>query len=242
MSTILTLQPKSLETLKDAASGSTIIYARLSEYLNDIGVPAPRKNPPPLQAYNGPIVWARPNTPIVVHRPFPSLSGKRHIPKLANTNGIPHLRFKKPQSPFLSRVIRDKVKQREARFDTMAALREQVPLASEEDRWDDVLSEDHGIEEDDGDRRISWTNAIWKSHEEIKQLIQASHEKNTSLARKMYEIIEQEKVLAAKEGKSKEAVVLKESKIATELRLQESRGSVSIGAVTPLPLIRRLTM
>ncbi|MCJ1436305.1 hypothetical protein MMC27_005683 [Xylographa pallens] len=143
-----------------------------------------------------PIVWPRPETPLVLSRPFLSISGKRHIPKLVNTNGIPHLRFKKPQSPFLSRVIRDKIRQREKRFDRSQLLKAEIDMARAEDEWDSILKHNCGIEDDDSG---SWIRAPVIALQEVKAKIQDSHLKNTELGRKMYDIIEMEKALAEKE-------------------------------------------
>ena len=143
-----------------------------------------------------PVVWPRPDTPLVLSRPFLSISGKRHIPKLVNTNGIPHLRFKKPQSPFLSRVIRDKIRQREKRFDCSQLLKAEITMAQAEDNWDSILKHNCGIEDDDSGL---WITVPVAALQLVKAKIQASHFKNTKLGRKMYDIVEMEKALAEKE-------------------------------------------
>ena len=143
-----------------------------------------------------PIVWPRPDTPSVLSRPFLSISGKRHIPKLVNTNGIPHLRFKKPQSPFLSRVIRDKIKQREKWFKQLQLLTGETSMAEAEDEWDSILRHYGGIEDDNS---APWIIAPVVALRQIKGKIQANHYKNTELARKMYNIVKLEKALAEEE-------------------------------------------
>ena len=143
-----------------------------------------------------PIVWPRPNTPLVLSRPFLSISGKRRVPTLVNTNGIPHLRFKKPQSPFLSRIIRNKIVQRQKRFDRSDLLKAEIAIARAEDEWDHILSRTCKIEEDNS---VRWAKAHVSARQEVKAKIQASHIKNTALGRKMDNIVEMEKALAEKE-------------------------------------------
>ena len=140
-----------------------------------------------------PIVWPRPDTPLVLSRPFLSISGKRHIPKLVNTNGIPHLRFKRPQSPFLSRIIRNKIRQREKRFDRSHLLKAEIAMARAEDKWDSILKHICGIEDDNSGL---WDKEPVSALQEVRAKIQASHLKNTALGRTMYNIVEMEKALA----------------------------------------------
>ncbi|KAL9120926.1 MAG: hypothetical protein Q9187_002516 [Circinaria calcarea] len=149
------------------------------------------------------IIKARPNTPSVLSRPFLSLSGPRHVPKLVSANGIPFLRFKKPQSPYLSRIIRDKVKQHSRRFDHLYDLEHQIVLAKDEDHWDKILDETCGLrrETENGDdvRFTSWATVVQHARAIVSWKLREETLNNAETARKMYSIIEQEKTLAARE-------------------------------------------
>ncbi|MCJ1399836.1 hypothetical protein MMC11_003039 [Xylographa trunciseda] len=206
----LNLGYQSLETLQHVSSKPVQIVSDLLERLT--GTQSPHKendsdyspkSRPSVETKESrkaspvvPIVWPRPDTPLVLSRPFLSISGKRHIPKLVNTNGIPHLRFKKPQSPFLSRVIRDKIRQREKRFDQLTKMNGEIAMAQAEDEWDSILKHNCGIEDNP---ELSWTTVLVSASQQIRGKIHASHLKNTELGRKMYDIVEKEKALAKEE-------------------------------------------
>jgi len=211
--TALNLGYQSLETLRCISSGSLHKVSNLLEQFTGTqplrneedtssrSKPCPSVEVKKPQKANpvAPIVWSRPNTPRVLSRPFLSISGKRHIPKLAHTNGIPFLRFKKPQSPFLSRVIRNKIRQREKRFDHVKLLDGEIARAQAEDEWDSILGHNCGIE---NDTEVPWIAAPVSALQEVKGKIQASHYKNTRLGRKMYDIVKKEKALAEEEERN----------------------------------------
>lgn len=151
-------------------------------------------------------MWARPEVPSVLSRPFPSVTGKRHIPKLAHTTGIPFLRLTKPQSPFLSRIIRDKHELRQKRYDRMYALQEHIGLAETEDEWDKLLVRMHGIQEDNSNGGDWWSNGgnFWTTVpqdalHDVQQELKADYEKTNKLSVKMFEIVEKETALAKEE-------------------------------------------
>ncbi|MCJ1387521.1 hypothetical protein MMC18_000364 [Xylographa bjoerkii] len=208
--TALNLGYQSLEILRHASSGPVQAVSVLLERLTSTrsnrsernsnhspkSRPSVKATKPRKATSVVPIVWPRPETPRVLSRPFLTISGKRHVPKLVNTNGIPHLRFKKPQSPFLSRIIRDKIRQREKRFNRLQLLTGEIGMAQAEDEWDSILKRNCGIEDDSS---ISWKTAPVSAIQGIKGHIQASHSKNTKLGRKMYRIVEMEKALAEEE-------------------------------------------
>ncbi|RKF56391.1 putative dna repair protein [Erysiphe neolycopersici] len=89
-------------------------------------------------------VWPLPGVPRVVDiRPLPLekiSSGRRHVPSLVLTSGgFPFLRFKKSQSPYLSRVIRDKVNQKQKMLDQSNFLEETEELGKTEDTWENIV-------------------------------------------------------------------------------------------------------
>lgn len=131
-------------------------------------------------------------------RPFLKPSGRRHVPVLINANRVPFLRLKKPQPPFLSRMIRDTVKTRELRLARAERFTNEIPIAENEDEWDDILYEHFGLrvrdpQEDPWDREVN--RAFNRNHKLQVEAIQ----KRADTAAEMYRIVEQEKVLAEEE-------------------------------------------
>ena len=139
----------------------------------------------------------------VLSRPVSVISGRRYIPKLVNANGIPFLRFKKPQSPCLSGIIRHKVKRRQKLFHCLHALKDSLVLARQEDQWDEVLFTRYGISEiGKGFKKASessWVTAISDEMGEISRTLRDDHAKSCQIARKMFDIIQKEKALAQAE-------------------------------------------
>lgn len=150
----------------------------------------------------------------VLSRPHLKISGRRHIPILANANTFPFLRFKKPQSPFLSRVLRDKIKQKTKRFTTLLDLEDALDEAKAEDVWDTHVARATtttrgrlpmtGSSKRVNSRKRSkaepaWAAAIEYTMSYIKAQIGVTDEKKAALAEKMYDIIDKERELARKE-------------------------------------------
>ncbi|KAL9604545.1 MAG: hypothetical protein Q9219_000510 [cf. Caloplaca sp. 3 TL-2023] len=79
--------------------------------------------------------------PVLNGLPSPPTGKRRRVPTLVNANHIPFLRFKKPQSPYLSYIIRTKNVEREKRIAKIQSLEEQLFVAEEEDEWDRILQE-----------------------------------------------------------------------------------------------------
>lgn len=136
----------------------------------------------------------------VLERPYPKISGRRHIPKLVWANGIPMLRFKKPQSTFLSRIITSKIKQKDRSITSFHELEHFIDLAMMEDTWDEILRREFGavitkLSEQDG----SWAQELLYTKQERHEALVAATEKTQQLAEKMHEIVLAEKRLAAEE-------------------------------------------
>ena len=169
---------------------------------------APKSGEAPTKPrHRPPVAW--PGATPVLERPFLNISGPRHIPRLVSANGIPFLRIKKPQPDYLTRVLRNKIKQREKRLLTIQRLTETVSLAEEENRWDDLvvaLAATEGVEEHAepiASTRSSWTAAIETSIAELASRHSRFQRKNRQIATKMTEIIDQEKRLAEKEERER---------------------------------------
>ncbi|KAI4164041.1 MAG: hypothetical protein LQ342_002276 [Letrouitia transgressa] len=126
---------------------------------------------------------------------------RRRIPYLVHAGGIPMLRFKKPQSPFLSHMIRRKILAREKRVDRIQTLDLALATTSQEDEWDRLLWEICGLPQ--WDRDVKWKEVVeqelqkmWRVHWEIG-------ERRKNIVKKMEEVIDREKGLVEKEKKKK---------------------------------------
>ena len=165
------------------------------------------KEAPTKPRHRPPVAW--PGATPVLERPFLNLSGPRHIPRLVSANGIPFLRITKPQPDYLTRVLRNKIKQREKCLQTMQRLTETTSLAEEENRWDDLVVElaaTEGVREHTeliGSTTSSWTAAIETSIAELASRRSQFQWKNRQMATKMTEIIDQEKALAEREERKR---------------------------------------
>lgn len=166
------------------------------------GQPA-KEDPSPGKQSNAPSgpprVWPHPNNKLVLNRPFLNLTGRRHVPVFTAGCEVPFLRYKKPQSPFLSRIIRDTIKAREKRTERMHELNVLIQRGTIEDQWD-ILVERHG-----GPRRLknepSWADeakAAWQNMDSINKLQRG---KALGMAAKLQEIVVKEKALVEEDKK-----------------------------------------
>lgn len=133
----------------------------------------------------------------ILDRPFLSLSGRRHVPKLVNANRVPILRLKKPQSPFLSRIIRDQVNTREARILLSNRLAADVLVAQDEDAWDHILAQSLGLHHDQNEKL--WVTEVHHALYELHHKQDVAINKRIEIAERMHKIVEQEKALAEEE-------------------------------------------
>lgn len=95
-------------------------------------------------------------------------------------------------------MIRDTVKTRELRLARAERFTNEIPIAENEDEWDDILYEHFGLrvrdpQEDPWDREVN--RAFNRNHKLQVEAIQ----KRADTAAEMYRIVEQEKVLAEEE-------------------------------------------
>ncbi|KAI9814425.1 MAG: hypothetical protein M1827_003281 [Pycnora praestabilis] len=142
-----------------------------------------------------------PNAVSVQSRPHLNITGRRQIPRLVYANQFPFLRFKKPQSPFLSYVIRKKIEQRHKRFDRLHQADEAIEQAAHEDRWDELLSSSYGIGPGQGasEDEPQWTDVARAELRDMSFKLKAQERSNRRIARKMLDIINKEKQLARDE-------------------------------------------
>ena len=148
-----------------------------------------------------PRVWPYPGTRKALDRPDTNLSGPRHVPKLINANRVPILRLKKPQPPFLSRIIRDTVNTREARIALCAKLQDTLRYANDEEEWDRILEESSPIPKRPSE--APWFRETQLALAEIHRLQTAAGNKRVAIAAQMHAIVEKEKALAMEEKSKK---------------------------------------
>lgn len=141
--------------------------------------------------------WPHPDAKRVLDGlPSPPLGRLRRIPTLVNANHIPFLRLRKPQPPFLSYMIRKKNEEREKRVDRLQALEKLLLLAEDEDQWDSILRKTHRISTDNGTK---WVSAVQESYTNLKLVHQTNTLKRSQIAQRMFDIIQEQKELAADE-------------------------------------------
>jgi hypothetical protein len=80
---------------------------------------------------------------------------------LAVAATLPFLRFKKPQSPYLSRILRQKLDQKQKRFDLSDRLEEMIVEGQEEEEWEGNVGDEMRQE---GLRGVD--EAVWEDEEE----------------------------------------------------------------------------
>lgn len=147
----------------------------------------------------------------VLDRPFARLSGRRRIPKLVNGNRFPFLRLGKPQPRIIGRMIRDTTDKREARLLMEQELLKQLPVAQQEDIWDNILRRKCRLtEESQGE---AWTTELRSGMDEIARKQIVAHKKRADIAAKMQAIVEREEALAIEEQRIIQAEKRKQRKI-----------------------------
>lgn len=182
---------------------------RVSDRLRTVPTRKPTPNRKP------PVPKPQPLRTRVLARPYAHISGPRHIPKLCTANGIPFLRFKKPQSPILSGIIRQKIKTQQKRYDYLAAFEQQTVVAGWEDQWDRILQgQKVGNREGFGGRDgVRWVDGIEMARKDVMKKLGDNRSRNTAVGREMGRIVERERELVEKE-REKEREKGEEAKMA----------------------------
>lgn len=142
---------------------------------------------------SGPRVWPFPGTISILDRPFLNLSGRRCVPHLVNGNGFPFLRFKKPQSTYLTRLIRDALHVRTKHSNQLEDCSVKVELGQNEDIWDENLKLTCGVKFDTGH---SWAREAKKEYDRTANKQQEIRRRRADMGQKMYEITQKEQALA----------------------------------------------
>ncbi|KAJ6017627.1 hypothetical protein N7451_001006 [Penicillium sp. IBT 35674x] len=143
--------------------------------------------------------WLRhPNAESVLSRPKPKVSGKRQVPVLVNARGVPFLRIKKPQPRNLSGVIRSKLEKRWHRIELRERLQVELLFAKDEDAWD------HLTKTKAGDPTL-WSASVKASLDDVCQKIKQTDHDNREMSERMWQVVLDERELAAKEDKERQA-------------------------------------
>jgi hypothetical protein len=146
--------------------------------------------------------------------PLPEIeSGKRRVPRFVSVQGMSFLHYSKPQSSSLSRVLRQKIAWEASKWGQRKKLSEEIiPLGENEDAWDDLvaLQEEREAVADESSKRgdyqdnadidsTSWNAAARIAEAGIAHDIKKYDQRNLETGRRMFEILKQERVLAANE-------------------------------------------
>lgn len=207
------------ELLRSAGDGDAASLSKIHTVLGELNArseasrlvcrpppPPPRKPPPRMAPYTG-----APKVLDIRPLPFEQLSANRHVPTLTQTNGIPFFRFKKPQSEFLSRVLRDKLSLKERRFATLERLEQNIQHGTEEAKWESIvmkqLHEEGGPDRrwlvgegrDWSKDRNGWISEAKMAKADIWRKLQEDLEKNKEVGERMIQIHEEEKRLWSEE-------------------------------------------
>lgn len=188
------------ELLHTANTGDKAAHSKILELLRGVqaqgdaaraqnAIIRPLPPPPKIRPRSGPY----PGAPRLIDqrpRPKSQITNVRHVPKLASANSFPFLRIKKPQPAFLSRVLKDKIVQRQKRFDAVDKLDDLATMAKAEEHWDALA----GIRDN-----FKWQTAAEDEKAIIKQRLNNTTQANIVLAKKMLAIVDEEQRLAGLE-------------------------------------------
>ena len=170
-------------------------------------------------------------------RPIPleKLSGKRHVPVLFSANHIPVLRIKKPQPESLSRFIRQRIKQRQAWHDDRHRLTGELRIASYEDEWDILMSEDPEmtVEEammaSESGEEPDWEDAIIDAAAEVQAKLDAESAKYKVMAERMQGVVDREQAMYDQEKRER-----RKKKIEEMFTLQEESERILMAQYRPM--------
>lgn len=115
---------------------------------------------------------------------------------MVNARGVPFLRIKKPQPSNLSGMIRAKLEKRWKCIEVRDRLHLENIFAADEDQWDRLTG---AVEP------CKWTEGIALSLEGIFAKIAKIDNSNKAMAEKMWQVVLEERKLAAEE-KSRQAI------------------------------------
>lgn len=189
-------------TANDPASVSTLsrLIATLPRGLTN-APPTRRPLPTPSPSHPSgkhPLDILPPERAVLNNRPYVQVTGQRQVPRIASANGVPFLRLTKPQPVALSRVLRQKLDRRIERFHRRVELQNYwIPLAQQEDEWDESVSLQLGRFEGG----TKWADAMHQAERLNAAEYDAEMRADAAIIRKMQRIVDAETEMVLKEGR-----------------------------------------
>jgi hypothetical protein len=114
------------------------------------------------------------------------------VPKFAFTATVPFLRTRKPQNPYLTRVIRNLKARSQRQLDKMDMLEEEIRWAAKEDQWDRQVDGTLAQSRDGGAR---WEDQLQTILRQTKQKRKEEQIKSAERAKLLVELMDKEKEL-----------------------------------------------
>jgi len=141
-------------------------------------------------------------------RPLPlkKLSGLRHVPIFAKAMVSSFLRIQKPQSPYLSRVLRDKITTKQKRMDARERIELLEEIAIAENTWEDIVEdqlEKEGLSVDEWNNKqsgLGWGVGEWEKDLQfadafVVDLLTKESRRVVELSKIQLELVDKEKDL-----------------------------------------------
>ncbi len=152
----------------------------------------------------------------IFNRPLPLSrikGGKRRIPKFVAAQGVPFLLYSKPQPQSLGRYLRQKIAWQIKKWEQRTQLAEEtIPLGVCEDAWDALVASQQKVEgyskrmlvPGKRENGIGADSTSWSSYSQFSEIslgdnIRRFERRSLETGRRMFEILKQERVLAANE-------------------------------------------
>ncbi|KAH8697536.1 putative DNA repair protein [Talaromyces proteolyticus] len=154
-----------------------------------------------------------PNVEPILSRPRPIITGRRRVPVFVCARGIPFLRIKKPQPESLSRVIRQKLAQRDKLTGRRARLYADLLFASDEENWDRYLQDRDPVLWKKYDKQPTWIKGtwaqdVWRAYEKSVNDNRNYEQRHQDTAEAMWKVVLAERELAEKEEAQRKAQVV----------------------------------
>ncbi|KAL3420832.1 hypothetical protein PVAG01_07277 [Phlyctema vagabunda] len=191
------------EMLRKAGDGDEAAHSQILELLSERqrqAALARARTPPPTKRTH---VYPEPRAgsmKVLEMRPLPleQLSGRRRLPIASGGNAIPFLRIGNRQSPFLSRLIKDKVEQRQRRFDLAERMDEDAEIGQAEQEWENIVGGD--VYEAD---HKPWDAAMQRAGQEAKNGLRNEKLVSREKALRVLDIVTKERKLWEEERRAR---------------------------------------
>lgn len=188
-----------------AAPSSSLLTTLLTTAPPHLTLPPQAAKLPPPRLAPSPEACPPAERKVLAVRPRPAAalggSGVRRVPRIVSANLFPILRLAKPQPRSLSRVITDKVKQRQRRLNLRGEAADGWAwVAAQEDEWDGVVAEVCGVRADAEEEGGRWVDEPLQLVRAISGQLAMQKVGLEELVGKMQGIVDKEEELARVEG------------------------------------------